>query len=269
MSIEQAKKLNQEGYGIHWAINDFRERRCDENVYRVRYWVVDIDSGNKEEILFRIRRGLYPTNIVETKNGYHLYFMSIDGTLENWVEIVSERLVPFYKADKNGIFISRTLRAPNYNHMKDPSNPFLLKQIYSQPSAYKENQILSFYKEDKTTGVKKEFFKRDFKQFLNSVGENFFENVWNLDCEYALSCISGKTFVGGEEFSFRNNKKGTTQIFVNRRPTSCWIDQTGRIGSYSNGGPTILQWLKWYGTSSETCIEILKQEFPELCLMKK
>ncbi len=80
----------------------------------------------------------------------------------------------------------------------------------------------------------------------------------HIDNKLMLERLSGSTYVRGEVFTFRNNKNGSYQIVVNKKPTGCWIDAKGEIGSYSGGGPSVVQWVKWYGNSTKEAYEILK-----------
>ena len=132
----QAFHFNTKGYGIFWAVNEFKGARQKQNLVKVRYWAVDIDDGTKQEQWNRIKKVLKPSMIIETKNGFHVYYKAVDGTAENWKDIVEFRLIPYFKADKRAKDITRVLRVPGYKHLKDPKEPFKIKIIHQSDREY-------------------------------------------------------------------------------------------------------------------------------------
>lgn len=146
-NIKQAKELNKQGYGIHCLVNDIKAgtSRKDENITKINYWIADIDDGSKEEMMDNINKLiLKPSKVVETKRGYHLYFKSINATTTNYRRI-QEGLIHILKADKSLKSPSRTLRCPNFYHLKDPNNPFLVKVIGGNNKEYTEEKMLFCY----------------------------------------------------------------------------------------------------------------------------
>lgn len=79
-----------------------------------------------------------------------------------------------------------------------------------------------------------------------------------LDNMGLLEKLSGTSYVNGEVYDFRKNGNGTQQIIVDGKPTSCWIDSENKIGSYSGGGPSVIQWLGWFNHSPRQAYEIVK-----------
>jgi len=78
-------------------------------------------------------------------------------------------------------------------------------------------------------------------------------------CILDLLLLSGTPELQGERFEVRPNYDGTYQILVNKKNTGNWIDKNGFIGSYSGGGPTIIQWIKWYGYSYKEALKIARK----------
>jgi len=78
--------------------------------------------------------------------------------------------------------------------------------------------------------------------------------------EILLLSLSGSSHVNGDSISLRDNRNGTKQIICNKNPTSCWIDREGKIGSYSKGGPSVIQFLQWYNPalSCKQATDIIK-----------
>ena len=148
IKLEDAKKLNEQGYGIHWMPQVFKDGvRKLENLVKINYWIADIDTGDKETMLRRIAcLPVQPTHIVETKRGYHCYWRAKDATLTNYATIekgISEALC----ADGSLITPVHTLRFPGFYHMKDPEHPFLVRWVWQKPeNQYSESLMLRVFK---------------------------------------------------------------------------------------------------------------------------
>lgn len=267
-SAEEAKRWNDQGWGIFHAVQEFHgvERRI-ENLKRIRFWAIDMDEGDKPSMIGRIRKGLRPSLVVETARGYHVYFAAVDAKPQHWRTIVQDRLIPFYRADKNAKDLARVLRTPGFNHMKDPKNPFLVKTIFEgtalgQMVSYTE-EVMAYFYPDTFKEERKEFADRQARDVQGTTSE-FWEAVFRMDCEEALSRLSGHWSVGGEEYGFRRNRNGNRNLLVNGKESSCFIDRDGKIGSSSGGGPSVYQWLRWFKHSPADCARIIKEVFPEL-----
>lgn len=247
-------------WGLFWVINDFKgERRVKAGLSKINAVYADLDANSKSEQMNLIKKGLTPTYVVETKRGFQCYWKVEDMTTDNWAKVMN-RLIDFYQADANAKDVLRLLRVPGYKHWKDPNNPFLVKERFKTNYSYKTKDFLFYYPESK----KEKYLKSIPKRTSKANGEDFFENVYNLDCVDALSKLSGSRYVGGETFSFHPHNDGTFQIVVNGKPTSCWVDANGHIGSYDNGGPSVWNWLRWYGNSDKEIYKIITEYFPEI-----
>ena len=258
---DQAKEFNAKGYGIFHTINEFLGPRRIENLTHINAWAVDIDESLKEMQLKRLREGLVPTLIIETKRGYQAYWAAKDAKKEHWNAIVASRLVPFYGADKRARDLARILRKPGYYHLKNPQDPFMVRKVWEYPVAYTELQMALFY--PCLIDHQKESHEQAQLRRAIPSGGAFWNRVWDLDCEEALIRLSGHAAVGSETYSFRHNSIGTKNILVNGKGTSCWIDREGRIGSLDGGGPSIYQWLNWFHKNPRKVVEIIKEVFPE------
>ncbi len=260
---EEALDLNQRGWGIFWTVNEFSGPRKKENLVRVNSWAIDMDTGGKNEQWTRIKRGLVPSRVVETKRGFHVYFDAKNGTAENWNAIVSDRLVPFYQADPNAKDLARILRVPGFYHSKNLLSRFEIKTVFEKAVSYSEADMLHFYPlgADKAKELER---KREFRSELSHCGDDLWERIWSLDCRDALERLSGTVHVNGEVYTFKPVSRGHQNIYVDGRGTSCFIDEHGRIGSLSKGGPTIWNWLAWYGHPKPAVYRIIQAVFPEL-----
>lgn len=258
---KDAHAWNAKGFGVFHTVQAFYLNRRKENFRGINAWYVDMDEGTKEAMFETLKRGLIPTMIVETKKGYHAYWKAKDATVLNWKQIIENRLVPYYKADKKAQDLARILRTPGYLHMKDPANPFPVKRVHYQHVEYSEREIFQFYPDAVTASKQKRQHNRTCKE--HPMAGSFWDRVWNLNCEYALEKLSGTPHVDGEVYEFKQNASGTKNIYVNGKSTSCWVDLDGRIGSTDSGGPTIAKWLNWYRKDYARTVEIISEVFPE------
>jgi len=55
--------------------------------------------------------------------------------------------------------------------------------------------------------------------------------------------------VNGEVYSFRTRSGGGEYIDIDGEPADCWIDSKGMIGSGKEAGPSVVNWLMFYGHS--------------------
>lgn len=260
---DQAAEYNAKGYGIFETVNEFRGPRRIQNLTRINAWAVDMDVGTKSDQFKRLMSGLVPTRIVETKRGFQPAWAAKDAKPEHWNAIVADRLVPYYGADVRARDLARILRMPGFYHLKDPNDPFLVRKVWEWPVAYSELEMLQFYP-DASPKPKADQLQAKARRAVPQNGP-FWERVWNLDCEEALTRLSGHPYVGSETYSFHRNASGTKNIYVNGKSTSCWIDKDQRIGSLDGGGPTVYQWLNYFHKNPRRVVEMIKEVFPE-CL---
>lgn len=265
----RADSLNDQGWGVFFTVNSFGgERRVETNLKKIRFFFIDYDDGSKEEMLAAIESfELVPSWLVETNKGFHCYWKcEEDFVKENRIEEYKdllENLVDHFGADQNGKGVTRILRVPGYYHHKDPSNPFLIREVFKCDEKYTAEQIA------KAIGKKevvKEIAINVGKTISsnNMPSDNFWNLVYDLDCEKYLPLLSGSPECNGEIFSVvpKGIKKN---IYVNGELIeSCWIDADGMIGSHDNGGPTIGNWVYWYVKDWDKVASCLKKAIPLL-----
>jgi hypothetical protein len=282
VSRDEAKRWNtpDQGFGIFLTVNQFDGPRRKENLRRVIAWAVDMDEGSKEEQQARLLRSpLVPSMIVETKRGYQAWWIAKNGKPEHWNAIVLERLVPFFGSDRNARDLCRILRVPGFLHLKDPADPFLVKQVWRHDVGYTESQIGQAFAwvpnraehQRQLDDAKKSEERRAHelaRQAAIAIGqvptETLWEAIWNLDCEEGLRRLSGHWAVSGEAYTFKGAPRGHLNIYVDGKSSSCFVDANKHIGSLDGGGPTLVQWLRWFKHDWKTTISVLKEIFPQL-----
>ncbi len=275
----EAQRYNDNGFGIFHTVNEFNGARQISNLSRICSWAVDLDEGTKREQYERLERGpLRPSLIIETARGYHAYWAAKGADRETWEPIVKDRLVPYYQADPNARDLARVLRAPGYWHLKDPEHPFLVKIIHQEAAAYSPQMMIKLYPAqpgyyDQRRDTRKGQIPAPRPTNVLSIakhhretakgGEDVWERIYQADQRRLLEGLSGRPEMNGEQITFRLNRRGGYQIIANGKVTSCWIDERGRIGSSDKGGPSVIDFLCWYGCDKGTAIRAVKEEFPE------
>ena len=265
VSFVDALVLNSEEHkvGIFAPINFFHSpERKNSNVKKIGAWAIDMDEGSKPQQMAKLMRSpLEPSIIVESKRGYHAYWLARNARTENYKEVVAKRLVPYFGADKNATDISRVLRVPNFKHWKDENDPFDVKEVYRNEGAfYTEPQMHAYF--PNPDDRKKREARPKHIAFEN---DGFWSRVYELNCEHALDAFSGDAIVSGEMYDFKNaGGRGGKNIIVNGEGTSCWIDANGKIGSSDGGGPSIANWLYWHCKDWAMVAKALINKFPEL-----
>ena len=270
-TLAEAERFNtpELGFGIFVMVNSFAGARRKENLTRINSWVIDLDDGTKAQMHVKVQRSpLIPSLIVETKRGYQVYWDAEDGKPEHWNMLMLERVVPFFGADKNARDLCRILRAPGFLHLKDAADPFRCEAVYRSRVRYREQDFAKAFpwvRDEKAAQEATQTARREYAKATGTItGESFWDAVYNLDCRDGLERLSGSGAVNGESYTFRSCSNGNLNILVDGKGTSCWIDTSGRIGSMSNGGPTLYQWLRWYRVPERECVEVLKRLFPHL-----
>ena len=81
VSLAEAIRLNSPEHcnGVFHTVNAFRgTKRTKDELTAINAWFVDIDEGDKADMLARIYAApIEPSIIVETRRGYHVYYIAI------------------------------------------------------------------------------------------------------------------------------------------------------------------------------------------------
>lgn len=263
---EEAAMWNGQGFGIFATVQRFDGARRKENLAHIRAWAIDMDGGDKPAQLARLELGCKgkppPSSIVETKNGHHVYWYTRGVAHAEHYRAILDRLVALFGADKNALDLARVLRVPGYLHLKNPAEPFLVRHLAGFPRrsvAYDEGQMLACF-----PAVENEAREQHRASRPAAETDDLWEAIYALDCLEGLERLSGMGVVGGEHYTFRRVSSGNSNIVVDGKSSSCWVDTAGRIGSKTKGGPTLYQWLRWYGNTPSECVRALREIFPHL-----
>lgn len=258
----QAAELNgdKQKCGIFRTVNQFSgDTNLEENCTKLCSWYADLDDCTMpvREVIYAAK--LFPSLVVKTKSGYHVYWHCENASFVNYT-MLNKRLTRRFTPDYSVYDISRILRVPGYNHWKDADDPFMCHTVWEAPVAYSEEQMLwacSEHHPDEIVEQKAE--QAQYKRL--SDGDGFFVWLEQQNQMELLKELSGKACVRWEKYSFRSIGRGKYAILVNGEAVNCWIDAAGRIGSHARGGPLVYNWLRYFGMSPKEVVNILKQEF--------
>lgn len=247
---------NDQYFGIFQTIHDMdgRGRRID-NCVEITCWPFDIDDGSKEEQLNWITsRSILPSVVVETRRGFQGRYEAVNASKENF-KLIAGAVCTALRADPSSRDFTRVHRVPGFWHCKYPKDKFMVREISRNCGRYTEEQMLRYFP---LPEVKQE---RPTREMRVIEGDSFWGKVFSLDCEWALGQLSGHAAVNGEVYDFIPVANGNLNILVNGVGTGCWIDKEKKIGSHSNGGPSIAKWLAWFGHSWGQTAQIIKEVF--------
>jgi hypothetical protein len=271
-TVDEARHWNtpELGFGVFATVNTFNGARRKENLTRINAWAIDMDDGTKEQMHAKLMAFVaVPSIIVETKRGFQAYWACRDAKAEHWDQIVLERLVPHFGSDANARDLCRILRVPGFLHLKDPADPFKVRKVWQHKVFYTEWQFYVTLREELPHVASKTKHRASLAEARASsptftATDSLWDAIWNLNCEEGLARLSGHWAVAGEKYTFSRTSRGNLNIHVDGKGTSCFLDESRRIGSLDGGGPTLVQWLRWFKHDWKTVIAVIKEIFPQL-----
>lgn len=162
----------KDGYGIFFTVNGFTGgKRTGETLTNINGFFCDIDYPDKvnktkesvrqykQDLLMEmVAEGLVPTFIVETKNGFHVYWMlpepiylnTLNPDQQNRLRIlyrdIEEAILKKFDGDPGAKDIARVLRVPGTIHQKNPEDPFevVLSHAHDE-NVYKFSEIQEYF----------------------------------------------------------------------------------------------------------------------------
>jgi P4 family phage/plasmid primase-like protien len=202
---ERKDDLNLQGYESYFTVNGFKDapNAQKENCTSLNAFFVDIDGRKDLDELEEIKAKLDPTFIVETQNGYHIYWCldepiyKEETTPEEWKEIVArwerieQSIVSTLKADPVVKDLTRILRVPQTYYWKKTGDKwksgtegvFKIKGIYKQiANNYTMDSVESAFPPvslevsnfTQPTGIKaKNISDAERKNFFDKVNEEY------------------------------------------------------------------------------------------------
>jgi P4 family phage/plasmid primase-like protien len=193
-SDEQLKQYNAEGRGIFFSVNQFPDGiRKIEQLKGINAWFAESDDLTLEEQQANLNSlKLQPSFIVQSKKSLHAYWLAKDATIENF-----KLIQHWIKIKLNGCNsmkdYTRVLRVPDFYHMKDPQNPFLVKIISEHPElVYTEKEIMDYFVDYEQIKKDEEEHQKRMAELANKIqteGEDVYQAINNIPIEDIVSKI--------------------------------------------------------------------------------
>lgn len=202
-SIERRDDLNEIGYDAYFTVNGFKgaPNAQKENCSSINSFFIDIDGRKDPAEVEAIKNRLLPSYIVETKNGYHFYWLLDEplykdeceegewgAAVERW-ENLEQTIVTTLKADPVVKDLPRILRQPNSLYWKKSGDawkkgvkhaPFTIKGIFKNVGArYTFDQVEEAFPpiEVKVPEFAPTPEGENLKKFADAERKRFFEMV--------------------------------------------------------------------------------------------
>lgn len=255
---------------VFFSVNPMEKgKRNKDSVKFIQTWITDIDEWDKSFQLELINKApLKPTFVNESVHGFHLFYIATDHlTVEQYTEW-NQWLRDYYNWDQKVVKdTARVLRVPWLLHYKGEPTLVQFREDLSSWDIYSYDEIVKAF--PKKEEEKKEIEIKPFEKKWSG-SDSYREKVNRLDNKEMLYELSGTKRVNYEIIWFKPNSDWTEQITINWVPRSCWIDKEWMIGSYDDGWPWWVNWLKYYLkrdlTKSEwtELLKIVNAKYPEL-----
>jgi len=167
------RRYQKKGYGIFFVVNNGGQKVKDITSLTAHFGDVDfgkekigVDANGKDIFRYRTieeietyKQGflkdlqhfqLEPSVIVETRNGFHVYWLLEKGTQRlNAFRPIQDCIIRRFNSDPRIVDLNRVLRIPNYFHLKDSNNPFHVKCIKFDPHLrYTQERIAAAFQCD-------------------------------------------------------------------------------------------------------------------------
>jgi len=260
LSREEAQSFNKAGYAVAVYVNDLGSGRSNKDCKQIRAWFTDIDYKNqpKPELDDLLELSpLLPSVVVETKNGYHLYFAADACPVGEHYKLQQKAICSFFDGDPKCANMARGLRSPGFYHMK--GEPYLVQVVWQLGVSYKPEQIdfsfpLPMEEEPETLPLPKG------QRAANTVvADNIFNRIYNYDALQILAALSGSAAVEYKKYSFHRQANGHYNIIVDGKDSGCFVNKNGKVigdPDYSGGA---VEWLTYYGHTRKEAAKIIAE----------
>ncbi len=141
--LEDAKNR---GYGVFFTPNGYHGKRSSESITQANAFFADFDDGTKEEQRAIIDQlDLKPSVIVESKRGYHLYWLLLEPLkdFELWKR-VQESIIRACSSDPAIKDLARLMRLPFSWHVKS-DEPWFVKITEWNALLYDLNDVVGAF----------------------------------------------------------------------------------------------------------------------------
>lgn len=135
---DKLKQLNEQGYNIYFTVNSGGTKK--EQINKINAFFIDCDCGKddkgnyfdldivkqyKQRVLNKVQEfELVPSFIVDTRNGYHIYWLVDNAKVEEFEE-VQKKLIHCFNSDERVFTAQFIMRLPNFYWTKYIDNQYL------------------------------------------------------------------------------------------------------------------------------------------------
>lgn len=116
----------------------------DENK---KYFPIEVVQQKKQEFLQKLAQFPHkPTYIIETRNGFHVYWFLYPGTTSEQYILVQKALVEYFDSDPKVGKLAQVMKLPGYSSTKKGEySPFLVSIIEHNPVRYSVDIFMSYF----------------------------------------------------------------------------------------------------------------------------
>lgn len=201
---DKLTQLNNQKYDIYFVVNSGGTKQAQINKINAvfidfdcgrdknkRYYPLDVVDRFKKDKLKIINEFKYkPSNIIETRNGLHIYWLvEPDATIKQYEEC-QLRLIQYFDSDKAVKTLERIMRLPNFWWSKKGYDKFMSKIILNNDVKYYIKDIINslpeVYIEPKT---KKTHTKLKSTKATKTPQKSNIECIQSLDVEGLKACL--------------------------------------------------------------------------------
>jgi hypothetical protein len=174
------KQANDNNCEIYFVVNSGGYK--DEYITKFNAVFTDLDCGkddNKQyfplEIVEQYKKKTLeilhqfpfkPTYIVDTRNGFHVYWALNAGATLGQFNECEHRLISYFDADTKAKNPARLMRVPGYYWRKYPNNPYLCKVIEFNDARYNIQNIINFLPEVPEVSAKQGLKHNNNKKYI-------------------------------------------------------------------------------------------------------
>ncbi|WP_017413475.1 CHC2 zinc finger domain-containing protein [Clostridium tunisiense] len=217
---ETLRTFNEKGNDIHFVVNQGGTKGCE--ISKVTAVYIDLDCGKdkngkyfelskvrelKIAMMEKIKKFMYkPSFVVDTRNGYHVYWLVQEGASLKDFLITQLRLINYFESDKAVKTLEHTMRVPNLYWLKDKQNKYICSIIEENNIKYDISDILGVLPECKEESC----ISENALRFSKSTTKAVIHNGDNIEV------IKNKDIIGLRNILFSDeSERKVSTIFKN------------------------------------------------------
>ena len=193
---DKLKQLNEQGYNIYFTVNSGGTKK--EQINKINAFFIDCDCGKddkgnyfdldivkqyKQRVLKRVQEfGLVPSFVIDTRNGYHIYWLVDNAKVEEFEE-VQKKLIHYFNSDERVFTAQFIMRLPNFYWTKYIDNQYLCTIYQYNDIRYNADEFIKHLnnKVPNTKCSKRTFSITTSKQFSIDKTNEHIDAIRRLD----------------------------------------------------------------------------------------